>query len=117
MIRLYSKSKIAVINLVEMGDLIEKFTQVGNKRVLVIGDAAVDKYITGTATRISPDAPVPVLDVEDNALFLGAAGLVVKYVLSLGGMVDFCTVVGIRLRRGIHNTRTPKIEHRPARDL
>src|SRR5271157_4625692 len=70
------------------------FPQVRNKRVLIIGDAMVDKYTSGTANRISPDAPVPVLDIEENQMFIGAVGLVVKYVQSLGGVVDLCTVVG-----------------------
>jgi len=54
----------------------------------------VDKYISGTASRISPDAPVPVLDVEQKDLYVGGIALVVKYILSFGGIAEICTVVG-----------------------
>ncbi len=61
---------------------------------MIIGDAIVDKYIAGTTTRISPDAPVPVLDVEQKDLYVGAIGLLANYILTFGGIADICTVVG-----------------------
>jgi rfaE bifunctional protein kinase chain/domain len=75
-------------------ELGEYFNKVRNKRITIIGDAIVDKYITGTTTRISPDAPVPVLDVEQKDFYKGGIGLVANYVLSFGGIADICTVVG-----------------------
>ena len=45
-------------------------------KVLVFGDVIVDKYIYGSSTRISPEAPVPVVNVEKIATSLGGAGLV-----------------------------------------
>ncbi len=75
-------------------DVGQYFNNVRNKRILIVGDAVVDKYISGTATRISPDAPIPVLDVEQKNLYVGAIGLVANYILTFGGTVDMCTVVG-----------------------
>ena len=53
-------------------------------KVLVIGDVIVDKYIYGTSTRISPEAPVPVITYINEKQTLGGAGLVHKNLLSLG---------------------------------
>ena len=75
-------------------DVGQYFNNVRNKRIIILGDAVVDKYISGTATRISPDAPVPVLDVEQKNLYVGAIGLLANYVLAFGGVADICTVVG-----------------------
>ena len=65
-----------------------------NQKVLVIGEALVDKYIFGYADRISPDAPVPSIKVEEDETYLGAIGLVLKFIKSLGGIPEICTIVG-----------------------
>jgi D-beta-D-heptose 7-phosphate kinase/D-beta-D-heptose 1-phosphate adenosyltransferase len=62
--------------------------------LLVIGDAILDRFITGTVDRISPDAPVPVLHVGSQAEMPGGAGNVVANLLALGAHVVFITVVG-----------------------
>ncbi len=62
--------------------------------VLVYGDIMVDKYINGTVTRISPEAPVPVLSVTDSYLKLGGAGNVAENVISLGGSVRMAGYLG-----------------------
>ncbi|MHA1731228.1 MAG: bifunctional heptose 7-phosphate kinase/heptose 1-phosphate adenyltransferase [Promethearchaeota archaeon] len=72
----------------------ELFSNVRNKKVLVIGDAAIDKYISGSTTRISPDSPVPVVDVQKKEFFLGGVGRVVKFILGFGADVQICTAVG-----------------------
>jgi D-beta-D-heptose 7-phosphate kinase/D-beta-D-heptose 1-phosphate adenosyltransferase len=76
------------------------FSSLKDKHVLVIGDINIDRYITGTASRISPDAPVPVLDVETTETYIGATGLIIKYILSLGGRVSLCTVIADDLEGG-----------------
>ena len=53
-------------------------------KVLVIGDIIVDKYIYGTSTRISPEAPVPVVTFQEEKESLGGAGLVYENLKSLG---------------------------------
>ncbi len=75
-------------------DVGQYFNNVRNKRIMILGDAVVDKYISGSATRISPDAPVPVLDVDQKDLYVGAIGLVANYILTFGGIAEICTVVG-----------------------
>jgi D-beta-D-heptose 7-phosphate kinase/D-beta-D-heptose 1-phosphate adenosyltransferase len=70
---------------------IEKFP---NTRVLVVGDIIMDEYIWGDVSRISPEAPVPVVDVKRETKMLGGAGNVVNNISSLGGEVILCGVVG-----------------------
>lgn len=53
-------------------------------KVLVLGDIIIDKYIYGTSSRISPEAPVPVVTYEDETESLGGAGLVYENLKSLG---------------------------------
>ena len=53
-------------------------------KVLVLGDVIVDKYIYGTSTRISPEAPVPVVNLGEVKTSLGGAGLVFENLKSLG---------------------------------
>jgi D-beta-D-heptose 7-phosphate kinase/D-beta-D-heptose 1-phosphate adenosyltransferase len=60
-------------------------------RVLVVGDVMLDRYITGSVDRISPEAPVPVLCVEEESIALGGAGNVAASVVALGAS---CAVVG-----------------------
>ena len=53
-------------------------------KVLVIGDVIIDRYIYGTSTRLSPEAPVPVVTYERTEETIGGAGLVHSNLLSLG---------------------------------
>lgn len=66
---------------------IEKLKQITNKKVLVFGDFMVDKYIIGNVNRISPEAPVPVINVSEEQVKLGGAGNVVNNLISLGATV------------------------------
>ncbi len=74
--------------------LVEKISLFKNKKVLVVGDVGVDEYILGSVKRISPEAPVPVLDVENEDKCLGLAANVAQNVVSLGGQVQLISVVG-----------------------
>jgi len=60
-------------------------------RVLVVGDLMLDRYLTGSVDRISPEAPVPVVRVEAERSALGGAGNVAANVVALGAQ---CEVVG-----------------------
>ena len=53
-------------------------------KVLVLGDIITDKYIYGSSSRISPEAPVPVVNITNAATSLGGAGLVFENLKSLG---------------------------------
>jgi rfaE bifunctional protein kinase chain/domain len=63
-----------------------------DRRVLVLGDLMLDRYIWGRVSRISPEAPVPVVEVSQSTSALGGAGNVAHNLLSLGA---FPIVVGI----------------------
>jgi len=63
-------------------------------RVLVLGDIIMDEYIWGNVTRISPEAPVPVVDVEQETKMLGGAANVIRNMATLGARPVLCGVVG-----------------------
>ena len=63
-------------------------------KVLVIGDLILDQYVWGQVSRISPEAPVPVVTVSSETLQLGGAANVSNNIRSLGGRVDLCGVIG-----------------------
>jgi D-beta-D-heptose 7-phosphate kinase/D-beta-D-heptose 1-phosphate adenosyltransferase len=63
-------------------------------KVLVLGDVIIDKYIYGTSTRISPEAPVPVITYIDEKETRGGAGLVYENLKSLGVDVDMFETPG-----------------------
>ncbi|MEI6124084.1 MAG: bifunctional ADP-heptose synthase [Bacteroidota bacterium] len=70
------------------------FADFANLKVLVIGDVMIDSYIWGKVDRISPEAPVPVVLVENRENRLGGAANVALNVQSLGAMPIMCSVVG-----------------------
>lgn len=63
-------------------------------RILVIGDVMIDHYVYGTVERLSPEAPVPILEMREETIYLGGAGLVAANLAHLGATVDFATVCG-----------------------
>jgi D-beta-D-heptose 7-phosphate kinase/D-beta-D-heptose 1-phosphate adenosyltransferase len=64
------------------------------KRVLVLGDVMLDEFLWGKVARISPEAPVPVVEVTGQSFHLGGAGNVASNVRSLGGTPTLVGVVG-----------------------
>lgn len=75
-------------------NLREAVGRFGHARILVIGDVIVDQFIWGTVTRISPEAPVPVVNVNREELLLGGSANVLKNIYSLGGQGSLCGVIG-----------------------
>jgi D-beta-D-heptose 7-phosphate kinase/D-beta-D-heptose 1-phosphate adenosyltransferase len=65
-----------------------------NWRVLVVGDAILDEYLLGDCSRISPEAPVPVLKVTSSRQVLGGAANTAANVVSLGGHATLIAMVG-----------------------
>lgn len=63
-------------------------------RVLVIGDIVVDHFIWGSVSRISPEAPVPVVNVTRENLLLGGAANVLHNLYDMGGQAVLCGVIG-----------------------
>jgi rfaE bifunctional protein kinase chain/domain len=70
------------------------FENLSGKRVAVIGDLMVDRYFWGSVSRISPEAPVPVVEVESESTRLGGAANVANNIASLGGTPFMVGVVG-----------------------
>lgn len=64
------------------------------KKILVIGDLILDRYIWGRVERISPEAPVPIVDVEEDTFMLGGSANVANNIVSLGGDATVTGVVG-----------------------
>ena len=63
-------------------------------KLLVIGDLMIDQYLWGECERISPEAPVQVVNVNNESTLLGGAGNVVNNLKALGAKVDVISVVG-----------------------
>ena len=77
--------------LKKMKKIIDNFT---NKKILVLGDLMLDKYIWGNVARISPEAPVPVVEVHKDSSCLGGAGNAANSLESLGASPLLVGVVG-----------------------
>ena len=71
--------------------ILSRFSKVN---ILVVGDIMMDRFIWGKVSRISPEAPVPVVAVEKETFLLGGAANVVNNIHALGGNVTLCGVVG-----------------------
>ena len=89
------------------GDLTRRVESFRGKRVLVIGDVILDRYLWGNATRVSPEAPVLVVDVDKEELRLGGAANVAQNVRALGAIPSLVGVVGAdvaahSLKRELH---------------
>ena len=76
---------------VSVGQIFDSFTQM---KVLVVGDVMVDCYIRGEVSRISPEAPVPVLKVNHKEYRLGGAANVARNVKALGATPVMCSILG-----------------------
>lgn len=74
--------------------LIEGISKFSEQRVLVIGDVMMDAYCWGKVDRISPEAPVPIVNVHQWDKRLGGAANVALNAISLGAKVSMCSVVG-----------------------
>ena len=63
-------------------------------KVLCIGDLMLDQYVYGEVNRISPEAPVPIILVNDKISILGGAGNVASNISKLGGYVNLLCIIG-----------------------
>lgn len=72
----------------------QAFASFSDYHVLVIGDVMLDAYLWGRVERISPEAPVPVLDCNEREHRPGGAANVVKNLLALGVKPHLCAVIG-----------------------
>ena len=75
-------------------NLADCIPRLAGKRVLVIGDVMLDEYITGTAMRMSREAPVPVLEFESRRYIAGGAANPAANIVALGSQAIQVGVVG-----------------------
>ncbi|HIP39255.1 MAG TPA: D-glycero-beta-D-manno-heptose-7-phosphate kinase [Desulfocapsa sulfexigens] len=68
--------------------------QISGKKILVVGDIIVDHFVWGTVNRISPEAPVPVVNVTREEFLLGGGANVLHNIYSLGGEAAICGIIG-----------------------
>lgn len=70
------------------------FNDFGQRRILVVGDVMIDAYMRGTVSRISPEAPVPIVNLKKVEDRLGGAANVALNLLALGAEPVLCAVIG-----------------------
>ncbi|PTN36522.1 bifunctional heptose 7-phosphate kinase/heptose 1-phosphate adenyltransferase [Desulfonatronum sp. SC1] len=75
-------------------DLLASIDKLAGNTVVIIGDVMLDEYIFGAVERISPEAPVPVVRIENEEYRLGGAGNVAKNITALGGRASLFGFLG-----------------------
>lgn len=75
-------------------ELEELSTKIAGKRILVVGDIIVDHFVYGSVSRISPEAPVPVVNVSKEEFLLGGGANVLHNIYSLGAEAVLCGIIG-----------------------
>ena len=80
-----------MISFERLKEILECFSKV---KIAVVGDMMLDEYLIGKVTRISPEAPVPVVNIEQERFVLGGASNVANNLKSLSAQVSVYGVVG-----------------------
>ncbi|PTC01042.1 bifunctional heptose 7-phosphate kinase/heptose 1-phosphate adenyltransferase [Thalassospira xiamenensis] len=80
--------------MTDLSHLAQLVEQLPNAKVLCIGDVMLDRFVYGSVTRISPEAPIPIIRVERESAMLGGAGNVARNATALGASVRFLSLVG-----------------------
>jgi len=75
-------------------EMLQALARFAGARVLVIGDIILDHFLWGTVSRISPEAPVPVVNVTRENMMLGGAANVLHNLYALGAKASLCGVIG-----------------------
>jgi D-beta-D-heptose 7-phosphate kinase/D-beta-D-heptose 1-phosphate adenosyltransferase len=106
-----------------MSNLLSKIMHIQSPSILVIGDVMLDDIVLGDAERLSPDAPVPVLEVRDVRSRAGGAGNVARCLAAMGARVECISVVGqdkegelllqLLSSEGIGTSHIIKVDDRP----
>src|SRR5436190_17536142 len=77
-----------------MFDFERRLMEIGRQTVLCIGDLMLDDFVYGDVSRISPEAPAPVIRVSREDVIVGGAGNVARNIASLGAKCLFAGVIG-----------------------
>ena len=75
-------------------NLIEDILKITNSKVFCLGDLMLDKYVIGSTNRISPEGPIPILDVKEEVQMLGGVGNVVRNLGTIGIKTYLVALVG-----------------------
>ena len=86
-----------------------------DRRIVILGDVMLDEFVWGEVTRISPEAPVPVVDIKRQSVHLGGAANVLANIIALGSKGCVVGVVGDdaagkRLRTSLNETSALQID-------
>ena len=106
-----------------MSDLLSQVLRIQKPAILVIGDLMLDETVSGDAERLSPDAPVPVLEVRSVQSRLGGAANVARCIVAMDAQVECLGVIGndkegellvqLLTSEGIGSTNILRVEDRP----
>ena len=77
-----------------MIDFKKVFSEFNKKRVLIVGDSMIDAYMWGEINRMSPEAPVPIVEIQKHETRLGGAANVALNIQSLEAKPILCSVIG-----------------------
>ena len=89
--------------------ILDRFSR---SRILVIGDLMLDEFLWGKVTRISPEAPVPVVDIQRRASYPGGAANVARNLASLGAKAGLAGVIGDDDRNLERDGHAPRLRPR-----
>jgi D-beta-D-heptose 7-phosphate kinase/D-beta-D-heptose 1-phosphate adenosyltransferase len=78
----------------DLSELQPLLSALGGVRVACVGDLMIDRFVHGEVTRISAEAPVPIMARKGEDVMLGAAGNVARNIAALGGIANLAAVVG-----------------------
>src|SRR5215210_4686128 len=100
------------LNQTRAGEIIGRMHETS---VVVLGDLMLDEFVWGEVTRISPEAPVPVVDVRRESVHLGGAANVLANLVALGARTSICGVIGDdrageRLRAELRETSSAQVD-------
>lgn len=79
---------------IKIGNLLSAVNKFRKAHLIVVGDIILDQFIWGKVRRINPEAPVPVVEVENTTFRLGGAANVAAGIAALGGKVSLCGILG-----------------------
>src|SRR6266849_6100128 len=77
-----------------MLDFEQPLQSIGQQTILCVGDLMLDDFVYGEVTRISPEAPTPVLAVRHSAVEIGGAGNVARNIAALGALCILVSLIG-----------------------
>ena len=78
----------------DLNNLTGNIAQLAKARLLCIGDLMLDRFLYGSVERISPEGPIPIINVKRETMMLGGAGNVVRNVVALGAHCTCVSAIG-----------------------